>query len=753
MNSFEVDLLINVSEIDGDTEGLKEIIEKHKDYKINAFHIMELAIATKDAEYMKELIEEHEKYGFTVWNIVNLALATNDKEYIKKIIQSVIEKHKNGFIDIAKLAIATSDAEYMKEIIEKYKEYGITAWNIVDIAIATKDVEYMKKIIEKHDEYGFDVKYIVKLAKATNDVEYMKGLIENHNKYGITVGYIVELANTINDTEYMKKVIQQLIERREEYNIDASYIVKLIKRTNDIDYMKEIIQPIIEKHEEYGFSAWNIVELAKATDDIEYMKNIVQQIIEKHEEYDCNATYIVGLAMETKDMAYVKEIIQQITNKHEEYGCDASDLVNLAKVTNDAEYVKKIIQQIIEKHDEYGINATKIVDLAIATKDIDYMRKIIEKYEEYGMTLHDKLTLLVASGELGNYLKENMKIKPAKEISLPGDMTVGIEIESEMGIKQLASVINKGWTQEDDTTLRNGIETKSPILSGKTHSVEEIYNVCAILEATGHVISERCGGHVHIGADYLTSVESYKNLMEIWANSEKILYPISNKTGEVPRSGAEYYAKPISRKMELALETGEVDLNNEMDLTQFVFSLSEIQEDRLSGINFCNILSEEKNTIEFRISNGTIDPDTWVENINLYGGIIKAAQDLSIIQKKGTTEQTEDDANKLRLLEILKYENSSPEDKLEALLGLTIKEEQRDIYRERYRVNSEMLKETPEKEQKIDEQISDRPLKISEVGKAVFTGENAITGEEYRNVEGKMNELLARENEQSRIDS
>ena len=63
---------------------------------------------------------------------------------------------------------------------------------------------------------------------------------------------------------------------------------------------------------------------------------------------------------------------------------------------------------------------------------------------------------------------------------------------------------------------------------------------------------------------------------------------------------------------------------------------------RYSGINFMNTGSQGKNTIEFRLANGTIDPDTWIENINLFGGLVKSAQELAEIQKKPENERTEE---------------------------------------------------------------------------------------------------------------
>ena len=53
-----------------------------------------------------------------------------------------------------------------------------------------------------------------------------------------------------------------------------------------------------------------------------------------------------------------------------------------------------------------------------------------------------------------------------------------------------------------------------------------------------------------------------------------------------------------------------------------------------------NVTNNYKKTVEFRIPNGTIEPETWIENINLFGGIISASEKLNIIQSKSEEMRT-----------------------------------------------------------------------------------------------------------------
>lgn len=82
--------------------------------------------------------------------------------------------------------------------------------------------------------------------------------------------------------------------------------------------------------------------------------------------------------------------------------------------------------------------------------------------------------------------------------------------------------------------------------------------------------------------------------------------------------------------------------------------------------------------------NGTVDAKTWIENINLFGGIVKASEELSKIQLKPKENITKDEKEKLETFNKLEKEETTSEEMLESLLKLTIKEEDRHIYRERY---------------------------------------------------------------------
>ena len=124
--------------------------------------------------------------------------------------------------------------------------------------------------------------------------------------------------------------------------------------------------------------------------------------------------------------------------------------------------------------------------------------------------------------------------------------------------------------------------------------------------------------------------ESWDNLSSIWSSTEEILYIISNARGETPRDGVLLYAKPYSGQLEKLLSSGSINLEDEESLGIFL-KKTQLQS-RFFSINFDNI-GKAKNTIEIRLPNGTVDAETWIQNINLFGGIVKAAEALGFEAK------------------------------------------------------------------------------------------------------------------------
>lgn len=206
--------------------------------------------------------------------------------------------------------------------------------------------------------------------------------------------------------------------------------------------------------------------------------------------------------------------------------------------------------------------------------------------------------------------------------------------------------------------------------------------------------TERCGGHIHLGADYLTTLEEYKEFFEIYGNAEKIIYLISNKPGELPRESIRTYAKPVSEILENEIYQGEENKFPEpTEKDEFIMVAQEIQDSSKEySINIMNINEQPgKNTIEFRGSNGTIDGDVWVENIKLYARIMQSAKEIARIKEKHKNgeELTEEEQRKIVAKYKLKHEDSD-DDKMENLMELLFDKNEREVYLQRYNTNKEL---------------------------------------------------------------
>jgi hypothetical protein len=310
-------------------------------------------------------------------------------------------------------------------------------------------------------------------------------------------------------------------------------------------------------------------------------------------------------------------------------------------------------------------------------------------------------------------------------------MTIGIEIESEG--KNSEYIMSKcqfdEWENVYDGSLTDGVEVTSPILTATSDDAKRIYVVTEVLKGMGQTVSENCGGHVHIGADYLTSSDAWLNLIELWCNTESVLYAICNREEEAPRSGVTKTAKPISTNVEEAFNKGAVYLEDEYDLESFGEMLKSIQSrtsddeyefmaqvyDRYYGMNFDNLGPGGMQTIEFRIPNGTLDPDLWIDNINLFGGMVRVAQELAEIQKLESL--TPEQMRKIELFEKVKETNSNAE-KLEILLELIGLEP--EGYRKRFESNIEFVINN---EELMNRTAKDQPLIIKPKQKAVIVAE------------------------------
>ena len=147
----------------------------------------------------------------------------------------------------------------------------------------------------------------------------------------------------------------------------------------------------------------------------------------------------------------------------------------------------------------------------------------------------------------------------------------------------------------------------------------------------------------------------------------------------IPRQGM---AAPIGAKIKKQLEAGNLKLAKPKSrfYKQYI-SKQKLDFNRNSSLNLTNFGKGEKNTIEFRLSNGTINPETIKQNVFLYASLINTSVEM--------TKNPEKYADKLQTF----YQRDvSEEEKAKAFLELIMDDEQdRQIYMDRW----ESVKDAP----------------------------------------------------------
>ena len=528
------------------------------------------------------------------------------------------------------------------------------------------------------------------MIKAIKDKEYIKECIENRIKLNLGEEEILRLTIATKDEKYIK----YCIEHGKKYGL--SHIGPLILNIGDPEFTKSCI---IES-KKLKLSSSEVKLLVENIEDLEFTKSCIIN----RKKIGLSVSDVKSLIASIKDLEIMKSCI---TNR-KKIGLSESDILEIIRETKDPEFIKNSIKDI--KYLGVAIPA----EVILLTGDI----KFIEDCEKaFKLKQED--------------IKKIKMFNNKSHIKLLSNMTIGVEIETEGRKKDNSIEIKRlledtEWRVVRDSSLVNGSEIVSPVLTGNMEKqTDEIKNICAILNGIQQNTSERCGGHIHIGADYLKNKQDFVNLIEIWSNAEKVLYTICNKKGEIPREGISEYAEPISKKIENAIKAGTINLKNEEDLEEFVNEIYKVQGERYSGINFCNIGKKDKNTIEFRLPNGTIDPNTWIENINLFGGIVKKAHELSVIQSKTIEQRTEREKN--ILYDFKKIQTEKDENKIaEALIDLCIEPEDKEIYMDRYTTNKLLLDISLNIKKAVIDKIS-----TSKIGIKVFRGKSAVTVSDY----------------------
>lgn len=275
-------------------------------------------------------------------------------------------------------------------------------------------------------------------------------------------------------------------------------------------------------------------------------------------------------------------------------------------------------------------------------------------------------------------------ILDALDDALPLDLKFGVEIECTGTSSRYVLSYNqkplRRYIVKEEGSVTDGIEFTSPILQYSKEDLKSIYEVCDFIRQNGFYADDECGGHIHYSAKFLDNYSAWLLLFYLFSKMEKILFFISNKENTFPRYGISQYSIPISKVLKRFLPNF-LETNSILELITAVQKISPKKQKYSLNLNH---IGYEFDTIEFRMPNGSIDPDEIIKNILLFGNLLVLAKRLS----RGPLCKRDYEL----LLCLDKAVND--DEKLEIFLQLVFhSEKNREIYRKRYRANYQFYQE------------------------------------------------------------
>lgn len=225
---------------------------------------------------------------------------------------------------------------------------------------------------------------------------------------------------------------------------------------------------------------------------------------------------------------------------------------------------------------------------------------------------------------------------------------------------------------EESLVSQGGAECVSPILYDKKKDWQNLSDVCTHMKKyPGNygdkvVANEKCGCHVHFDARVLTgkNVEQTEkimhNFLKMWAESEELMYKMCNDVNQPIREGAvknklkgisrlvfqlqhvQGMASPIGKKILRSIEKGTLKVSHQkFGILKRIIAMGKLDPRRYRGLNLSNIGNPKKNTIEFRMSNGTLDPEVIKKNVYLYASFLRAARS-SVLEPDKMSEKLQE---------------------------------------------------------------------------------------------------------------
>lgn len=341
---------------------------------------------------------------------------------------------------------------------------------------------------------------------------------------------------------------------------------------------------------------------------------------------------------------------------------------NLIVITGDREFIKK---QFVAS------------DSSIFRKNI--LSKISDKdfkYELINCVNDSDLSYFYGSNfgcYADRYLSE-VDDDRIRDACISDEITIGVEMElynKNINYYKGMDTVFGDYKIVKDSTLRCGIEIVSPVIGFNKDDLQRLKSLCEVVKSCGFYTDKTCGGHIHIGANYLRKKEDFLMLIYLYCNCEDIIYSITDRENTNKRKDALVYAKKVKDVFAKGIFDGFI--SDEMSFDRFTEGLKYLTNSRYVGLNFSNLGNVDKNTIEFRMPNGEMDFEEIMANIKLVAKLVQKSHDLNNCY--GMDKE----------IELLGC-NIGDKMRLDILLDILFdKEEEKKIYRRRYKANNKLI--------------------------------------------------------------
>lgn len=544
-----------------------------------------------------------------------------------------------------------------KEIYEKIAKY--TSIRGIDIT-GCETIKDIINVLEEEDTY-----YVTHIFTYLSDNDKIKYC------YKIYRNYFLDYMKSLDKTTQKK-------------------VIKMHKDNLRIDYIIVFIESLESDLEKYEY-----LELLsdKLKDNLLGIKNIILSMNDEQMK-------IISINAFLNDKSYYKiDTIQKLSDEAKELYIDSLEDSDAAKVIlsfNNKELIKKYSLQ--KRFTKYR---SKLVS---ATNDPTYIKEVfksinVNKFRVNLITILEdtnlkrELTELLSDANLKSYLLSNEEtilnnlITPvtASELGkteVDNKITIGVELEccnKEIDNYTKTKTLLNYFDVKRDASVRSGLEITSPIMHYDMENLTLLKSLCELLKENKFYTDTSCGGHIHIGSNYFTTKEDYLMLLYLYNNCEEILYYITDRENTKKRPSFDRYATKSKEAYIGAIDEGLFKKENFNKEITSIFN--EINPDRYRGLNFKNIDSLTKQTIEFRMPNGEIEFSELLANIKLFSRLIEMSHKLNYLEKT--------DPIKVKAFQI--GETKSDIEKLNLLLDILFTtESEKQIYIDRYTKNSKL---------------------------------------------------------------